>query len=167
MRTEFVQTRDVRLHTRVAGEGPLVLLVHGFPGSSFSWRHQLPVLAEAGYRAVAVDTRGYGASDRPEGGYQMESIEADLVGVLDHFEAESAFLVGQDFGSRYAWNLARHHPDRVRGVAGTGPFSDLSPDERPTDLWAATAGQHFLHLDYFQELGRAERDLSGENAPEF
>lgn len=165
-----IPTNGVRLNARIAGTGPLVLMVHGFPGSSFSWRHQMAPLADAGFTAVAVDARGYGASDRPaavDGAYDMETHLADLLGVLEHLGADDAALVGQDFGSRYAWNLARHHPDRVRAVAGTVPFSDLAPDQRPTELWQALAGQHFLHLDYFQEVGRAERDLGGANAQEF
>ncbi len=96
----MVETNGVRLHCLVEGEGPLVLLVHGFPGLSMSWRHQLPALAAAGYRAVAIDTRGYGRSDHPDGPYTAEVIERDLLGLLDHFDAEAAFVVGQDFGSR-------------------------------------------------------------------
>ena len=91
MESRFFETNGVRLHARVAGSGPLVLMVHGFPGSSFSWRHQLPALARAGYTALAIDTRGYGASDRPAEGYTAEQVCADLVEVLNqqgtHFEA--------------------------------------------------------------------------------
>ncbi len=167
MESIWVPTNEITLKALAEGSGPLVMLLHGFPGSSFSWRHQLPALARAGYRTVALDLRGYGASDRPDGGYTAEIIEQDLLGVLDHLEVERAVLVGQDFGSRYAWNLARHHPERVRAVIGTVPFADLSAEQRPTEMWQALAGQHFLHLDYFQEVGRAERDLGGANAREF
>ncbi len=161
-----VRSNGIDLHVVEAGEGPPVLLVHGFPGVSSVWRHQLPVLAAAGYRAVAVDTRGYGRSDRPTDGYEAENLEADLLGLLDDL-AEPAVLVGQDFGSRYAWNLARHHPDRLRGVVGTVPFADLPDGPPPTRLWQDLAVGHFLHLHYFQEVGRAEADLGGEHAAEF
>lgn len=167
VRSEFIQSNGVRLHARMLGEGPVVLMVHGFPGSSHSWRHQMEPVAASGHTAVALDTRGYGASDRPVTGYTLAELTADLLGVLDALGADDAVLVGQDFGSRYAWNVARHHPDRVRGVVGTVPFSDLAADQRPTEVWQALAGQHFLHLHYFQEIGRAERDLGGEHLPEF
>lgn len=167
VRSEFLAVNGLRLHARIAGEGPVVLMVHGFPGSSFSWRHQMQPLAAAGYTAVAIDTRGYGLSDRPAEGYGLPVLVQDLVGVLDALEVDRAVVVGQDFGSRYAWNLARQHPDRVLAVAGTVPFSDLTADQRPTELWQALAGQHFLHLHYFQEVGRAERDLGGPHVEEF
>ncbi|CAM3351430.1 alpha/beta fold hydrolase [Nocardioides dubius] len=167
MESRLIETNGVRLHARVAGQGPVVLLVHGFPGTSYSWRHQLPVLAAAGWQAVAVDTRGYGGSERPHDGYTTEVIEQDLLGVLDALGADRAVVVGQDFGAKYAWNLARHHPERVRAVAGTVPFADLPQEKAPSALWAELAEHHFLHLHYFQEPGVAERDLGGDRADEF
>lgn len=167
MQQRLVDTNGVRLHVTVAGDGPAVLLVHGFPGSSYSWRHQVPVLAGSGHRVVAVDTRGYGRSDRPEGGYDAETVERDLLGLLDALDVETAVVVGQDFGSRYAWNLARHHPERVRGVVGTVPFADLPQQVAPTQMWSSLAEGHFLHLHYFQEVGVAERDLGGDQLQEF
>lgn len=169
----IVETRTlalpgIRLSARVAGAGPLCLLVHGFPGSSYSWRHQMRPLADAGWQVVALDTRGYGGSDRPAGGpWTSEAIEQDLLGVLDVLGAESAVVIGQDFGAKYAWNLARHHPDRVRAVAGTVPFADLPQDAPPSRLWAGLGAEHFLHLHYFQAPGVAERDLGGEHVEEF
>lgn len=157
----------IRLNVQLAGSGPVVLLVHGFPGLGYSWRHQLPVLAAAGYTAVALDCRGYGLSDRPETGYTSLDHEADLIGVLDALEVEQAVVVGQDFGSRYAWNLARAHPERVRAVAGTVPLT-LDPDPRsPTTRYAQAAAHHFLHFHYFQQPGRAEAELQGPNLAEF
>lgn len=169
----LIETRDidagaVRLSARVAGSGPLCLMVHGFPGSAHSWRHQMAPIAEAGWQAVAIDTRGYGGSDRPvDGPWTTEAIEQDLLAVIDAFDAEQAVMIGQDFGAKYAWNLARHHPDRVRAVAGTVPFSDLPQETPPSQLWATLAHDHFLHLHYFQQVGVAERDLGGEHAEEF
>ncbi|MFS3126893.1 alpha/beta fold hydrolase [Nocardioides sp. Bht2] len=167
MESRLIPTNGIDLHAQVDGDGPLALLVHGFPGTSFSWRHQLPVLAAAGWQAVAIDTRGYGGSERPADGYTTEVIEQDLLGVVDALGADQAVLIGQDFGSKYAWNLARHHPERVRAVVGTVPFADLSQDEPPTRTWAALGRHHFLHLHYFQAVGVAERDLGGEQVPEF
>lgn len=165
--SRLIATNGVQLRADVAGDGPLVLLVHGFPGTAWSWRHQLPALASAGWQGVAVDTRGYGGSDRPASGYTSEVVEQDLLGVIDALGAEQAVLVGQDFGSKYAWNLARHHPGRVRAVAGTVPFADLPQEQPPSALWQQLSGEHFLHLHYFQAEGVAERELGGEHLEEF
>lgn len=163
----LISSNGFRIGARITGDGPMVLLLHGFPGTSYSWRHQLPALAAAGFRAVAVDTRGYGASDRPDGTASSDVIEADLLGVLDALEVESAHVVGQDFGSMYAWNLAQRHPARVRSVLGTVPFGGSPPEQPPTTTFAAVAERHFLHLHYFQEPGRAERDLTGAHLAAF
>ncbi len=167
MEDRLIETNGIRLHATVAGEGPLALMVHGFPGVAWSWRHQLPALAEAGFTAVAVDTRGYGGSDRPDDGYTTDVIEQDLLGVIDAFGVEQAVVIGQDFGAKYAWNLARHHPSRVRAVAGTVPFADLAQDRPPTEVWQELSSGHFLHLHYFQAVGVAERDLGGPHLEEF
>ncbi|GAB2867039.1 alpha/beta fold hydrolase [Nocardioides pacificus] len=166
----IVDNAGVRLHAVCAGSGPVVLLLHGFPGLSYSWRHQLRSLSEAGYRAVALDQRGYGRSDRSPGtaSYSSAVVEADLLAVLDDQGADDAVVVGQDFGSAYAWNLAQRHPERVRAVAGTVPWvPDTTRDEPPSVRFARVAEQHFLHLHYFQAEGVAERDLGGEALPEF
>lgn len=163
-----VETNGIRLAVREVGSGPAVLLLHGFPGTSYSWRHQLPVLADAGFRAVAVDTRGYGDSDRPEArAHSSAVIEADLLGVLDALGIEQAHVVGQDFGAMYAWNLAQRHPDRVLSVLGTVPYGGEPAPVPPSSTFAAVAERHFLHLHYFQVVGVAERDLGGPHLAEF
>jgi epoxide hydrolase A/B len=165
---ELVASNGIRLGVRALGAGPAVLLLHGFPGTSYSWRHQVPALVEAGYRAIAVDTRGYGASERPEATHHPSTtIEADVIGVLDALQVEQAHIVGQDFGSMYAWNLAQRHPDRVLSVLGTVPFGGDPGTVAPSTTFAAVAERHFLHLHYFQALGVAERDLGGGNLAEF
>ncbi|MCZ4500900.1 MAG: alpha/beta hydrolase [Marmoricola sp.] len=166
--TSIVSSNGVRIGVRVAGHGPAVLLVHGFPGTSYSWRHQLPVLGAAGYRAIAVDLRGYGASDRPDAACTpSDVVEADLLGVLDALGVDQAHVVGQDFGSMYAWNLAQRHPDRVRSVLGTVPYGGTPGPQDPSEVFAAVAERHFLHLHYFGQPGLAERDLGGEHLAEF
>ncbi|HEX4190199.1 MAG TPA: alpha/beta hydrolase [Marmoricola sp.] len=165
---EVVAANGIRLAIRAQGSGPAVMLVHGFPGTSYSWRHQLPMLAAAGFTAIAVDTRGYGASDRPAAVAQPSTvIEADLLGVLDHLGFDDADVVGQDFGSMYAWNLAQRHPDRVRSVLGTVPFGGTPGPVAPSVAFAAVAERHFLHLHYFGQIGLAERELGGARLPEF
>jgi len=186
----WIDTAGVTLHALTAGDGPLVLLVHGFPGSAYAWRHQLPVLADAGFRAVAVDCLGYGRSDRPvdEAFYTSEAARAQLIGVIDHFGAADAIVIGQDFGAQHAWNLAVRSPERVRKLIATIPYDyDLagramlggasrkqpgdpvapdgaSPDDLPSARFAAMAERHFVHLHYFQARGPVEAELAPQLA---
>ncbi|HEX8432201.1 MAG TPA: alpha/beta fold hydrolase [Longimicrobium sp.] len=106
---------EVRLHWMEAGSGPPVILLHGFPESSRAWRRQLPALADAGFRAVAPDMRGYGRSDRPRGirAYAVERLVADVVGLVKAVGAERVRLVGHDWGGVVAWYVAMWHPEIV------------------------------------------------------
>jgi pimeloyl-ACP methyl ester carboxylesterase len=177
-----------RLRVTEEGEGPLVLMIHGFPGLAWSWRHQMTPLAQAGYHAVAFDGLGYGGSDRPAdpAAYTAERMHDQLLAILDHFAADQAVVVGQDFGAQYAWNLAVRAPGRVRALITTIPYDyDLagramlgsaprrsaadpvlpeasSPDRLPSERFAAMAAEHFVHFDYFQRVGPAERELGGQ-----
>ena len=112
-----VHTNGVRLHVRVAGpdDGPLVLLLHGFPEGSYGWRHQVPYLAGAGYRVWAPDQRGYGASDKPEriAAYGLDALADDAEGLIDGAGRRHAVVVGHDWGGVVAWHLARRSPQRV------------------------------------------------------
>src|SRR5438552_1525247 len=113
------------MHIAEAGEGPLVVLLHGFPECWYSWRHQLSALADAGYHAVAPDQRGYCRTDRPEaiGSYTLLHLVGDVVGLLDALDTEQAVVVGHDWGAPVAWHTALLRPDRVRGVAALSvPF---------------------------------------------
>ena len=127
--TEFahrtVEANGIPIHLAEAEAG-LVLLCHGFPESWYSWRHQLKALAEAGYRAVAPDMRGYGQSDQPHeiDQYTLFHLVGDMVGVLDALSAPEAVVVGHDWGAPVAWHCALLRPDRFRAVAG---FSVPSP----------------------------------------
>src|SRR4051794_9096862 len=113
-RHSVLSTNGIRMHAVEQGEGPVVLMVHGFPESWYSWRHQLPVLAEAGYRAVAVDVRGYGRSSAPPAvdAYRMMKHVGDNVGLLDALGVERAAIVGHDWGAPIASNTALLRPDR-------------------------------------------------------
>jgi len=114
-----VATNGLQLRIAECGDGPLVVLVHGFPGLWYSWRHQMPALAAAGFRVVAVDQRGYGGSDRPTdvAAYDSEHVIADMTGLLAALGRERAVFVGHDFGSAAAWNLAVRRPQSVAAVA--------------------------------------------------
>jgi len=169
------------MHAVSQGEGPAVLFCHGFPGLWYSWRHQLPVIADAGFRAIAVDMRGYGRSDRPlsASDYGNQTIVGDLTGVLDALGEEQAVFVGHDFGAQAAWAAALHAPKRVRGVVSLAvPYGvgfaggeknareqtttrneEGTKGRKPSETYAAIAKNHFLHLHYFQKPGAAEAEL--------
>ena len=155
-----VQANGVNIHLAEAGEGPLVLLCHGWPESWYSWRHQLGALAEAGYRAVAPDMRGYGETDRPEAieAYTIFHLVGDMVGLLDALGADRAAIVGHDWGAPVAWHAALLRPDRFRAVAALSvPFRPRGP-ARPTTVMPQTEKSWFYQL-YFQEPGVAEAEL--------
>ncbi len=120
---EFVERTidvgNVRLHVVEAGEGPLVVLLHGFPEFWYAWRHQIPVLAAAGYRVVAPDLRGYNLSDKPRGvrAYGIDHLVADVDGIIAACSAERATVIGHDWGAMIAWVFAMMRPHRVDGVA--------------------------------------------------
>ncbi len=156
----LVETNGIRMHIVEQGRGPLVLLCHGFPESWYSWRHQLPALASAGYRAVAPDMRGYGQTDRPEDieKYTLLHLVGDMVGLLDALGERSCVIVGHDWGAPVAWNSALMRPDRFRAVIGLSvPFRQRG-SVRPTTVMPKTPEAIFYQL-YFQEPGVAEAEL--------
>lgn len=112
-----ISANGIRLHVAEAGAGPLVLLLHGFPEFWWAWRHQLVALAEAGYHAVALDLRGYGASDKPPRGYDAPTLAGDIAGVVRALGERDAVIVGHDWGAHLAWSVAALHPKVVRKIA--------------------------------------------------
>lgn len=159
-----VEGAGVKLRVAVRGRGPLVLFVHGWPECAYSWRHQLGPVAEAGFRAVALDVRGYGGSDKPEAveAYAMRSMVADLLAVMDAFGEREAVLVGHDWGAPIVWTTAALHPERVRGVAGLSVPHLPPPPVRPTELYRRIHGDRFFYQLYFQEEGVAEAELEAD-----
>ena len=115
-RHRHVAANGARFHVAEIGSGPLVLLLHGFPEFWWSWRDQLPALADAGYRAVAMDLRGYGSSDKTPRGYDPVTLARDVVGVIRSLGASRAVLVGQGWGGYVGWAVTALHPDRVAGL---------------------------------------------------
>ena len=111
LETRDVTVNGITLHVTAQGDGPLVLLCHGFPETAYAWRHQLPALARAGFRAVAPDLRGYGASDSPTDAAAFTTLDAigDLVALIDSEGADSAVIVGGDWGANIAWQLSLIH----------------------------------------------------------
>jgi pimeloyl-ACP methyl ester carboxylesterase len=163
-----ISTNGVRLRTVEAGNrgDPLVVLAHGFPELAYSWRHQIPALASAGYHVLAPDQRGYGGSSRPDAieDYTIVALTADLVGLLDDVGAERAVFVGHDWGAVVAWNMGLLHPDRVRAVAGLSVPPVPRPRQPPTQAWRAIFGDNFFYILYFQEPGVADADLGRDPA---
>lgn len=153
-----------RIHAVEAGSGPLVVLVHGFPESWYSWRHQLQPLADAGYRAVALDVRGYGRSTAPASieAYSMTALVGDLVAVIDAISPEPAVVVGHDWGAPIAWNTALLRPDRVRAVAGLSVPYNPRGDTPPLEQMRALAGEDLFYIDYFQTPGVAESEAEAD-----
>ena len=151
------------MHLAEAGAGPLVVLLHGFPESWYSWRHQLNALADAGFHAVAPDQRGYGQTDRPEAieAYSIMHLVGDVVGLLDALDEENAAVVGHDWGAPVAWHTALFRPDRVRGVVGLSvPFRPRTRGTQPPlSVLRAALGERFYQI-YFQRPGVAEADLA-------
>jgi pimeloyl-ACP methyl ester carboxylesterase len=144
------------------GEGPLVLLLHGFPESWYSWRHQLPALAAAGYRAVAIDVRGYGRSSKPAdvAAYRMLDLVADNLAVLDALGERTAVVVGHDWGSAIAANSALLRPDVFTAVALLSVAHTPRRGRRPSELFARLGGDdEEFYVSYFQRPGRAEAEI--------
>ncbi len=163
-RSRTVTAGEARIHCVEAGEGPLVLLIHGYPESWYSWRHQLPALADAGYRAVAIDVRGYGRSSKPLAveDYRMVRHVADNVALVGALGATTATIVGHDWGAPIAWNSAMLRPDVFTAVAGLSvPFSPPS-EMRPLAMMRAIAGDEEFYIEYFQEPGRAEAEIEAD-----
>src|SRR6201985_3915165 len=112
-----VSANGTRFHIAEAGDGPLVLLLHGFPQFWWTWRSQLATLADVGYRAVAPDLRGYGGSDKPPRGYDLITAAADAAGMIRSLGEANAVVVGHDWGALVAWTLATYFPKVVRRLA--------------------------------------------------
>jgi pimeloyl-ACP methyl ester carboxylesterase len=156
-----VQVGELSMHISEAGEGPVVLLCHGFPELGYSWRHQLPALAAAGYHAVAPDQRGYGQTGAPEAieAYSLLHLVGDMTGLLDQLGEKQAVIVGHDWGALVAWTAALIRPDRFRAVVGMSvPFMPRLPI-KPTEMMKAMAGDRFMYILYFQQPGVAEAEL--------
>lgn len=159
-----IETNGINMRIAEMGEGPLVLLVHGWPESWYSWRHQLPALAAAGYHAVAPDMRGYGKTDAPEKveDYDIEHLTADMVGVLDALGEENAVVIGHDWGSIVAWNCMLLHPDRFSAlVAMSVPYGGRGDQSLIQQLEAAY-GDNFFYILYYQDYGVAEKEFDAD-----
>jgi pimeloyl-ACP methyl ester carboxylesterase len=151
---------DMAVYEMGPKDGLPVVLCHGFPELAYSWRHQLPALAAAGYRAIAPDQRGYGRTSRPEAieDYGMPHLTGDLVGLLDALGLEKAVFAGHDWGGIVVWQMPVYHPDRVAGVIGVNtPFLHFPMD--PIAALRAMRGEN-NYVVFFQKPGVADEILA-------
>ena len=163
----MIDTGPVRLRVAVEGAGPLVLMVHGFPESWYSWRHQFAPLVEAGFTAAAIDVRGYGGSDRPDevSAYAMEQLVADIAAVARTLQPDApAILLGHDWGAPQVWNSALTQPDRFAAVAALSvPYAGV-PARPFTETFrsAFTEKGRFFYQEWFQAVGPAEAEAEAD-----
>ncbi len=167
--TDFrtLQLKDIALRAAIEGQGPLVVMVHGFPESWYSWRHQMGPIAAAGFTACAIDVRGYGGSDKPGAieDYDMEHMVADVAGVIETLSPDApAVVIGHDWGAPIVWNSALIRPDRVRAVAGLSvPYTGVAARSF-REMYEAifTKAGRFFYQHYFQAPGVAEAELEAD-----
>ena len=162
---------EITLSVHEAGSGPAVVLCHGFPELAYSWRHQLTALGEAGFRAIAPDQRGYGASDRPEAiaDYDIHQLCGDMAGLLDALGIEKAVFCGHDWGGLVVWGMPILYPERTAGVIGVNtPYSPRGA-EPPTAVMRRMVGgrDEKLYILWFQELGVADPMLAANTRAVF
>ena len=161
-----VDTNGIKMHIAEQGQGPLVIMCHGFPELGYSWRHQLPALAEAGFHAVAPDQRGYGQTDCPEAieAYNILQLVGDIVGLVHTLGEEKAVIVGHDWGAPVAYNCALLRPDIFHAlILLSVPYSPRSwGSTRPTEAMKNMAGDNQFYIVYFQKPGRVEKELEAD-----
>lgn len=160
----MVETNGIRLRVAEAGSGPLVILAHGWPESWYSWRHQIPVIAAAGYHVVAPDMRGYGGSDKPPAveDYDILHLTGDMAGLVDAMGEKTAILIGHDWGATVTWNSLMLHPDRFSAmVALSVPSGGRGPNPPVANMRAAN-GDNFYYMLYHQEPGVAEAEYDAD-----
>ena len=156
---------DIELDVHECGSpgDPAIVLLHGFPESAHSWRHQMQPLAAAGYHVLAPDQRGYGRSSAPRevGAYAGALLANDVCALLDDVGAEQGVIVGHDWGALLAWHFGATRPERCRAVIGASvPYNQWPA--RPTDVFRFLHGDRFFYILYFQEPGVAEAELDAD-----
>jgi epoxide hydrolase A/B len=156
METGYALTNGIRMFYVSEGDGPLVLMCHGFPESWYSWRHQLAPIAGAGWRAVAVDMPGYGRSDKPDVTYDVVWLSECLAGFIDALGYEKAVLVGHDWGGLIVWPFARLHPDKTAGVVGINTPDFPHWPMPPTELLRQVGGNRDQYILEFQKRDEPE-----------
>ena len=160
-----IETNGVTLAVDDQGSGDAILLLHGFPELAYSWRHQMPALVDAGYRAIAIDQRGYGDSSKPYSvdDYSLALLVGDAIGILDRLGIESATVVGHDWGSIVAWSAAVRHPDRISRVVSLNvPYRGACVGFPTIDVIREQLADRFGYVVMFQEQGLVEATFGAD-----
>lgn len=160
-----IASNGIELAVYEQGTGPAVILLHGFPELAFSWRHQLPALASAGFRAIAPDQRGYGGSEVPPsvGDYRIEALIADVEGLMDAFELDSAAFVGHDWGALLLWQMALRRPGRIKGMIILNiPYYPRLPVDPVSVMRRKLGDDHYIVN--FQDSDEADRAFAEDPA---
>ena len=162
----IIDSNGIKMRIAEAGQGPLVILCHGFPELGYSWRHQLTALAEAGYHVVAPDQRGYGKTDCPESiaSYTMFDLVGDIVGLVHALGEDKAVIAGHDWGSPVAWNCALLRPDIFHAlILLSVPYAQRTWSSiKPTEGMKKIAGDQIFYILYFQEPEKVEKELEAD-----
>ncbi|MEH0023009.1 MAG: alpha/beta hydrolase [Desulfobacter sp.] len=156
-----IKTNGIELNAVVEGDGPLVLLLHGFPQCSFLWRHQIDPIIEAGFRVVVPDQRGYGSSDAPNevSAYNIRELANDIAGIAPALGVDEFIVIGHDWGAVVAWHTALLHETSCKAVMGLSvPYMRSEEPPEATNL----PDDQFWYIDYFQEPGVAETEIEGD-----
>lgn len=161
--TRVIKANGIDLFVREAGQGPLVLMCHGWPELSYSWRHQIPALADAGFHVVAPDMRGYGQSAAPADVYSIFDTVGDVVGLVQALGERKAMVVGHDWGAPVAWHAALFRPDIFTAVAGLSVTPPFRGRGKPLDLLRQNGVTNF-YWQYFQTPGVAEAEFERDVA---
>lgn len=161
-----VSVNGIQMHVAEQGQGPLVVLCHGFPELGYSWRHQLQALADAGFRAVAPDQRGYGRTSCPDAieAYDIFQLTGDIVGLVHALGEKRAAIAGHDWGAMVAWHCALLRPDMFPAlILLSVPYNPRKwGDMAPTEIMNLMTGDDVFYMNYFQKPGRAEQNMEAD-----
>ena len=163
--TRTIQANGIELAVAVTGQGPLAILMHGWPEQSLSWRHLAPALADAGWRVATPDMRGYGASAKPEApeAYRLNTLAQDMGAIADALGEQRFVAIGHDWGALTAWRTALFYPDRVAAVLGMSVPHAAPPQIPLLDVIDHLYPDRFFYIRYFQQLGVGEAELENSD----
>lgn len=159
-----VDTGTGEIFVNIAGDGPVILCVHGWPENSLSWRHQIRHFSNKGYTVAAMDVRGYGESANPKeiAAYSLKNLASDVAAVIDALSADPVILFGHDWGAPITYTTALLYPDKVRAVAGMSVSYTPRGDVSMLDMFKALYADKFFYMAYFQEEGVAEAEFEAD-----
>ena len=165
-KNKIYELNDVNIFAIEHGEGPLVIMVHGWPESWYSWRHQIKPVAELGYKVIAIDVRGYGNSSKPieVEKYDMPSLIEDIINIINKENVEQAILIGHDWGAPICWNAAALYPKKIKAVIGLSVPHSRRGKISNIELWRQIYKDKFFYQLYFQKEGVAEKELEKDIA---